>query len=72
MGGTLGRRAHEKRTALIWAAAYGYADCARLLLDAGADKEAKMNVRARADGGVRGVGIQVLFLDFAIGHLCVR
>ncbi len=32
-------------TALIYAAAYGGADCARLLIDAGADKEAKINVR---------------------------
>ena len=31
--------------ALIWAAIEGHADCARLLLDAGADKEAKAKVR---------------------------
>jgi hypothetical protein len=31
-------------TPLIWAAWNGHADCARLLLDAGADKEAKCNV----------------------------
>ncbi len=36
------------RTALIWAAAKGHADCVRLLLDAGADKEAKCKVRASA------------------------
>jgi ankyrin repeat protein len=32
-------------TALIYAAANGHADCARLLLDAGADKNAKDVVR---------------------------
>jgi hypothetical protein len=32
-------------TALIWASANGHADCARLLIDAGADKEAMTNVR---------------------------
>ena len=32
-------------TALINAAAYGRAECVRLLIDAGADKEAKTNVR---------------------------
>jgi hypothetical protein len=33
------------RTALICAAAHGHAACARLLIDAGADKEAKNDVR---------------------------
>ncbi len=33
------------RTALIWAATEGKADCVRLLLDAGADKEATDEVR---------------------------
>jgi ankyrin repeat protein len=32
-------------TALIRAAMNSHADCARLLIDAGADKEAKTNVR---------------------------
>ncbi len=32
-------------TALIETALYGYADCARLLLDAGADKNIVNNVR---------------------------
>ena len=41
-------------TALIYAAHYGRADCARLLLDAGADKNAKANVRARAGRVWRG------------------
>jgi hypothetical protein len=32
-------------TALIWAAQEGHTDCARLLIDAGADKNAKIDVR---------------------------
>ena len=45
----IGRRAQMSGgTALIYAAHEGHADCARLLLDAGADKEAKDPVRARA------------------------
>ena len=32
-------------TPLIWAAAVDRADCARLLIDAGADKDAKDSVR---------------------------
>jgi hypothetical protein len=35
-------------TALIRAATSGYAECARLLIDAGADKDAKENVRRRS------------------------
>ena len=46
-------RAQIESTALIRAAEEGHADCVRLLLDAGADKNAKDNVRASA--GVRGV-----------------
>ena len=42
-------------TALMLAAEKDHADCARLLLDAGADKNAKDEVRASAGGGVRGV-----------------
>ncbi len=37
-----------RSTALILAAANGHAKCARLLLDAGADKDAKNNVRRRS------------------------
>ena len=40
-------------TALILASQAGHADCARLLLDAGADKEATDVVRASAGGGAR-------------------
>ena len=35
-------------TALIWAAEMGRADCVRLLIDAGADKDAENNVRRRS------------------------
>ena len=48
-------RAQNGSTALIWAAEKGHSDCARLLLDAGADKNAKCNVRASAGVGVCGV-----------------
>ncbi len=47
--------AQDGVTALICAAAHGRADFARLLLDAGANKNAKDNVRASACGGVWGV-----------------
>ena len=48
----LGALAQGGHTALMEAARHGHADCARLLLDAGADKEAKDCVRASpgADG----------------------
>ena len=48
------RRSQNGETALIWAAERGHADCVRLLLDAGADKNVKTEVRARA--GVCGAG----------------
>ncbi len=38
-------RSQSEYTALMFAAARGHADCARLLLDAGADKNAKNEVR---------------------------
>ena len=45
-GGTLApARAQYGYTALIWAARNDHADCTRLLLDAGADKNAKDEVR---------------------------
>ncbi len=53
VGGTFWRRAQNGRTALLLTAANGHADCARLLLDAGADKEVGANVRARAGRCVR-------------------
>jgi ankyrin repeat protein len=39
-----GPRAQIEETALIWAAQEGQVDCVRLLLDAGADVEAKNKV----------------------------
>ncbi len=48
-GGTLAHTgAQGGWTALMRAARLGHADCARLLLDAGADKNAKGEVRASA------------------------
>ena len=41
-------------TALTWAAMHGKTDCARLLLDAGADTNATDEVRASAGCCVRG------------------
>ena len=40
-----GTHAQNGKTALIQAALTGKADCVRILLDAGADKEAKDTVR---------------------------
>ena len=48
-------------TALIRAAENGHADCARLLLDAGADAKVKDNVRRRLQ--------RDLLLDSLISHL---
>ncbi len=49
------------RTALICAAIYGRADCARLLLDAGADKNAQNKVRASVGCfACRALGVMVL------------
>ena len=45
-------RTQDGRTALMNAAIGGHVGCARLLLDAGADQEAKDNVRANAGVGV--------------------
>ena len=42
------RRAQWGQTALMCAAHKGHTDCVRLLLDAGADTNAKMNVRVSA------------------------
>jgi hypothetical protein len=42
------RRSQHGHTALMYAAVSGHADCARLLIDAGADKEATSGVRRRS------------------------
>ena len=42
-------RAQRGATALIWTARGGRADCAQLLLDAGADKEARTDVRCQSE-----------------------
>ena len=47
-GGTLAH-AQDGRTALLWAASEGHLDCARLLLNAGADKDIVNNVRGRSE-----------------------
>ncbi len=47
MGGSLAA-AQSGKTLLVYAATNGHADCARLLLDAGADANAADNVRASA------------------------
>ena len=54
-------------TALIHAAANGHADCARLLLDAGADKDAKDYVRV-----FEGVGGEHEFLSFRSSSVSFR
>ncbi len=41
-------RSQDEDTALMHAVRWGHADCVRLLLDAGADKEAQDNVRDRS------------------------
>ena len=40
------------------AAGYGYVDCLEILVQAGADLEAKDNVRVEFDGHVYSVGIE--------------
>ncbi len=59
------RRAQNGNTALIWAGYKGHKECARLLLDAGADKNAKNNVRALV------LCDFVLFVLFG-GIICLR
>ncbi len=51
-------RAQSECTALMWAAISGHADCARLLLDAGAIVDATDKVRGRPAASA---GLPVLF-----------
>ena len=59
------RRAQGGWTALISAAVTGYADCARLLLDAGADKNATDQVRARAGRWYGGGNVECCMRAFS-------
>ena len=54
-------------TALIWAAERGRAECVRLLIDAGTDKEAKTHVRA---GRCFAWRLLVIFLFIIIDSSC--
>jgi ankyrin repeat protein len=58
-GGYIGSRAQDGRTALHVAAEKGHANCVRLLLDAGADTEAKNKF------------VRYRFAASAAGHVCV-
>ncbi len=49
-------RAQNGMTVLMHASYSGHADCVRLLLDSGADANAKDRVHSSAGGGVRGGG----------------
>jgi hypothetical protein len=51
-------------TALICSARHGRADCARLLLDAGADKNATINVRGRIAAFAVRMGRSVFWVFF--------
>ncbi len=53
-------------TALTWAGSHGYADCVRLLLDAGADKEAKIEVCGRSAAEIMGVILVFGVLEIAM------
>ena len=58
-------------TALMWAAGNDHADCARLLLDAGADTNVKGGVRAPSGGGV-GWGMRmVLKVGCSVGKCTI-
>ena len=63
------RKCHEDSqdgwTALIQASVNGHTDCARLLIEAGADKEAKDNVRAG-----RVLSLRFMFMHLILFLLC--
>ena len=63
----------DGQTALICAAREGHMNCARLLLDAGADKEAKNNVRASwfaASAAVHVFRTLSMFLNYSCDFVC--
>ncbi len=66
--------AQDGRTPLMWAAKYGHADCMRLLLEAGADKEATGKVRARvvSPPRLRSVSPSVTSDDVVCGLFSLR
>jgi hypothetical protein len=62
--GVTWQHAQFGRTALNWAARQGHVDCARLLLDAGADKKPKDRVRTSVMVAAMRVVIQILWFQF--------
>ena len=62
-------------TALMFAATNGHAGCVKLLLDAGADKNAKTDVRGRSSaydiGDARMCVLVVLRFDWRVGSCCI-
>ena len=59
-------------TALLWAAGNGQLDCMRLLLDAGADKDAKSNVRRALSVGaffLKSIGVTIRIVCNVLVHL---
>jgi hypothetical protein len=64
-------RAQSGLTALIGAAIGGHSDCARLLLEAGADKEAKTEVRRVFDRVVMVATMLANFLSFVQSISCL-
>jgi hypothetical protein len=70
-GDTIATRAQSGLTALLSAAEKGRADCVRLLLGAGADKEAKTNVRRVFDRMVMVAAMLANFLSFVQSISCL-
>jgi ankyrin repeat protein len=58
----IGTYAQSGRTALIWAAGQGRTTCVRLLLDAGADKNAQDQVRGRSVTFAVGLLLSIFWL----------